>query len=43
MLWGASALLLAGVFAGLQISIWPVRLRYPGELNDIEGMRLVEM
>jgi hypothetical protein len=40
---GAAALLLAGVFAGLQISTWRNRLRYPGELNDIEGMRLVEM
>lgn len=42
-LWGASALLLAGLFAGLHVSTWPVRLRYPGELNDTEGMRLVEM
>jgi len=42
-IWGAFSLLLVGVFAGLQISAWPVRLSYPGELNDIEGMRLVEM
>jgi hypothetical protein len=43
VLLGGGALVLAGLFAGLQISTWPVRLRYPGELNDIEGMRLVEM
>jgi hypothetical protein len=43
VLLGVAALALAGFFAGLQISTWPVRLRYPGELNDIEGMRLVEM
>lgn len=40
---GGAVLVLAGFFAGLQVTTWPVRLRYPGELNDIEGMRLVEM
>jgi hypothetical protein len=35
--------LLATSFAARQLSTWPVRLSYPGELNDIEGMRLVEM
>ena len=43
ILLGGTALMLAGFFAGLQVSSWPSRLRYPGELNDIEGMRLVEM
>jgi hypothetical protein len=43
ILLGVAALALAGFFAGLQVSTWPIRLRYPGELNDIEGMRLVEM
>jgi hypothetical protein len=38
-----STLLLVVFFAGLQISTWPVRLRYPGEGNGIEGMRLAEM
>jgi hypothetical protein len=37
------ALLLAGLFAGRQISSWPFRLRYPGEICFIEGMRLAEM
>lgn len=36
-------LLLAGTFAGRQISSWPARLRYPGEIAFIEGMRLAEM
>ncbi|MBZ5515432.1 MAG: hypothetical protein LAN62_11465 [Acidobacteriia bacterium] len=36
-------LLLAGGFAVWQVSTWPVRLRYPGEQNYVEGMRLVEM
>jgi general stress protein CsbA len=40
---GVAALGLAGLFAGLQVSTWPGRLRYPGELKDIEGMRLAEM
>ncbi|MGA2630150.1 MAG: hypothetical protein ABSG54_08025 [Terriglobia bacterium] len=40
---GGAALLLAGLFAGFQVSTWPVRLHYPGELKDIEGMRLAEM
>jgi hypothetical protein len=34
---------IAGGFATLQVSDWPLRLSYAGELNDIEGMRLVEM
>ncbi len=37
------ALLLAATFAGRQISSWPARLRYPGEQNFVEGMRLAEM
>ena len=40
---GGAALMLAGLLAGLQVSTWPVRLRYPGEQNYVEGMRLVEM
>lgn len=35
------ALLLAGIFASLQISTWPTRLRYPGEQND-EGISFFE-
>ena len=37
------SLLLAGGFAAWQLSSWPVRLRYPGEQNLVEGMRLVEI
>lgn len=36
-----TAFLLAGTFAGLQVSTWPVRLRYPGEQND-EGIAFFE-
>ena len=43
-LWiGFLSLLLAGSFAGLQLSAWPVRFRYPGEWCGVEGMRLAEM
>lgn len=38
-----AALLLVTGFATLQVSSWPVRLRYPGESAGIEGMRLAEM
>jgi len=38
-----SAPLLAGMFAARLVSQWPVKLRYPGEQNYVEGMRLVEM
>lgn len=34
---------MAGGCAAIQLSSWPARLSYPGELSDIEGMRLVEM
>jgi hypothetical protein len=37
------ALLLAGLGAGRQVATWPDRLRYPGETDPTEGMRLVEM
>jgi hypothetical protein len=37
------ALLVAGLGAGRLVASWPVRLRYPGELYAVEGMRLVEM
>lgn len=37
------ALLLAGIFAGSQLSTWPARIQYPGEQGGIEGMRLAEM
>lgn len=40
---GFTALLMALVFAGWNLSTWPVRLRYPGELNYTEGMPLAEM
>ncbi len=39
----ALALLVVGLPAVWHLSSWPTRLRYPGELNDIEGMRLAEM
>ena len=34
---------LAAVFAALQISHWPVNLRYPGEFEITEGIVLAEM
>jgi hypothetical protein len=37
------ALLVAGLGAARQLATWPTRLRYPGELTGVEGMRLVEM
>ena len=43
ILLAALALLLAAAFAGRQVSSWPARLRYPGEQNFVEGMRLAEM
>lgn len=43
ILLAAVALLLAAAFAGRQVSSWPARLRYPGEQNFVEGMRLAEM
>ena len=39
----AMTFLLVGLHAAWHLSSWPTRLRYPGELNDIEGMRLAEM
>lgn len=36
-------LLVTGGIAAWNISTWPSRLRYPGELDGIEGMRLAEM
>jgi len=39
----AMTFLLVGLPAAWHLSSWPTRLRYPGELNDIEGMRLAEM
>jgi hypothetical protein len=40
---GILAILLAGLFAGRQAATWPARLLYPGEEDEIEGMRLAEM
>lgn len=40
---GFSAVVLALAFAGWNLSGWPAKLRYPGELNFIEGMPLAEM
>jgi hypothetical protein len=39
----AIAVLLSGVFALLQLSNWPSRLRYPGEEDFIEGTQLADM
>ncbi len=39
---GLSALLLAGLFAGQNVATWPVRLRYPGEEQHVEGIPLAE-
>jgi hypothetical protein len=39
----AVAFLVVGLPAAWHVSSWPTRLRYPGELDDIEGMRLAEM
>jgi hypothetical protein len=41
----AFTLLLVGVPAAWNVSSWPTRLRYPGELDGdgIEGMRLAEI
>jgi hypothetical protein len=39
----ALAFLLITPFALWNLSTWPARLRYPGELAMIEGMRLAEM
>jgi len=43
ILLGFLAVVLTLVFAGWKLSSWPVRLRYPGERNYVEGMRLAEM
>jgi hypothetical protein len=43
ILLGGVVLLLAGVIASWHLSTWSVKLRYPGELSYIEGMRLAEM
>ncbi|MBZ5542968.1 MAG: hypothetical protein LAO07_04725, partial [Acidobacteriia bacterium] len=40
---GLVVLLFAGLFAASQLATWPNRLRYPGESNYVDGMRLVEM
>lgn len=40
---GFLAVLLASLFAGWNLCGWPTKLRYPGELNFIEGMPLAEM
>jgi hypothetical protein len=37
------ALALPGIFAALQVSTWPLRLRYPGEIGLVEGVPLAEM
>ena len=37
------ALALAALFAALQLSKWPARVRYPGELESVEGIVLAEM
>src|SRR5205085_12069187 len=38
-----AALVLCSVFAALQLSKWPARLRYPGEEDAAEGTQLSEM
>ena len=43
MLMVVSTLLLVVFSAGLQLSTWPVRFRYPGEGAEVEGMCLAEM
>jgi hypothetical protein len=40
---GSLTLLLVGAFAAWNLSSWPTRLRYPGEIVQVEGMRLAEM
>jgi hypothetical protein len=37
------AVLLAGLFAARQLGTWPVRLRYPGEADFVEGIHLTQM
>jgi hypothetical protein len=34
---------LPGFFAARNLATWPVRLRYPGELDGVEGRELAEM
>lgn len=36
-------LALPGYFAARHLASWPARLRYPGELNSVEGRELAEM
>jgi hypothetical protein len=38
-----TALALPGFFAARHLATWPARLRYPGELNSVEGRELAEM
>ena len=37
------ALLMAGLAAGRQVSWWSTRVRYPGELDTVEGRELADM
>ncbi|MBI4166176.1 MAG: hypothetical protein HY508_10635 [Acidobacteria bacterium] len=38
-----AAVVVAGIFAGLQLKTLPLKLQYPGELDLVEGMPLAEM
>lgn len=42
-LFAGLAVLVAGFAAGRQISSWPARLSYPGELDSVEGIVLADM
>ena len=37
------AMLLPGFFAARPLATWLVRIRYPGELDSVEGRALAEM
>ena len=39
----ALALLMVGLAAGRQVAWWPARVRYPGELDTVEGRELADM
>lgn len=43
LLFAVLALLAAGFAAGRQVEHWPARLRYPGELDTVEGRILADM
>jgi hypothetical protein len=43
LLVGFGAVLLVCLFAGWHVSAWPLRLRYPGVVDTVEGIDLAEM